>query len=121
MVTRLPLEQKTSGSTPDSPAMRKFFQTIFLFIQPVIKFYWFLFRPASSGVKCIVHYGNEVLLIRNSYGLGLWTLPGGGVKRNESLERAVVREVKEEIGIDIQNPRKCGSLFYDGEYKRNTI
>ncbi len=93
----------------------------FFFIQPIIKFYWFLFRPTTTGVKCILHYGDEVLLIRNSYGLKLWTLPGGGVKQGESLEEAVIREVKEEVGVNIQNPRKCGSTFYDGEYKKNTI
>lgn len=32
----------------------------------------------------------------------LWTLPGGGVEYEESLEAAVVREVKEETGYDIE-------------------
>jgi len=31
-----------------------------------------------------------------------WTLPGGGVEYDESLEAAVVREVKEETGFDVE-------------------
>ena len=31
-----------------------------------------------------------------------WTLPGGGVEYVESLEEAVVREVREETGYDVQ-------------------
>ena len=72
-------------------------------------------------MKCVLRHGNKVLLIKNSYGLKLWTLPGGGVKRNESLMDAVTREVREEVGITINDLRECGSLFNDKEYRRNTI
>src|SRR6202047_1206455 len=49
----------------------------------------------------------NVLLVRQAAGLKLWTLPGGKVKRGESLVRALKREVMEETGLRIQ----VGSLL----------
>jgi 8-oxo-dGTP pyrophosphatase MutT (NUDIX family) len=44
---------------------------------------------------------NGVLLVRQAAGLKLWTLPGGKVKRDESLVRALKREVREETGLRV--------------------
>ena len=43
----------------------------------------------------------SVLLVRQVVGQKLWTLPGGKVKRNESLRRALKREVQEETGLGV--------------------
>ena len=43
----------------------------------------------------------SVLLVRQVVGQRLWTLPGGKVRRNESLKGALKREVREETGLDI--------------------
>jgi 8-oxo-dGTP diphosphatase len=36
---------------------------------------------------------------------GVWGLPGGKLEWGESLEKGAIREVKEETGITISNPR----------------
>lgn len=48
---------------------------------------------------------DEVLLTRNSARgphPGSWTLPGGGVEHGEAPAAAVVREVREETGIEVE-------------------
>lgn len=48
--------------------------------------------------------GISVLLIKRKYApfQGKWALPGGFVKNDESLEKAVSRELEEETGVKIQ-------------------
>jgi len=44
----------------------------------------------------------RVLFVRQVTGLKLWTLPGGKVKRGESLVNALKREVYEESGLRVE-------------------
>lgn len=60
-------------------------------------------RVAAYGLVC----DNEhILLCRISdqfpHFAGYWTLPGGGVEWREHPELAMVREVKEETGLDVR-------------------
>jgi 8-oxo-dGTP diphosphatase len=49
----------------------------------------------------------KILLVRQATGLRLWTLPGGKVKRGESVVKALRRELYEETGLRVQ----VGSLL----------
>jgi len=60
-------------------------------------------RPYLAVSAAIVHDG-RVLIVRRAQppAYGLYTLPGGGVELGETLEQAVIREVREETGLEIE-------------------
>ncbi len=45
---------------------------------------------------------------------GYWALPGGRVDPGETVEQSVVREVKEETGLDVEIVRKIGEYHEIG-------
>ncbi|WP_440118952.1 NUDIX hydrolase [Paenibacillus sp. QZ-Y1] len=46
---------------------------------------------------------SKVLMVRNiDDSSDRWSLPGGAVERDESLDQAAIREAKEETGLDIK-------------------
>jgi 8-oxo-dGTP diphosphatase len=83
--------------------------------------YWFVFRPQTQGVKCVVEHDGRWLMIRNSYGKGHWTFPGGAIARNEARDAAAIREVREEVGVALQNVRSIGSYESNLQYKHDTV
>ncbi len=62
------------------------------------------FTPTFTiGVVIVALCKQGVLLVRKKRGPrgSEWVLPGGGVKRGETLEQAAVRELEEEAGFKI--------------------
>ena len=58
---------------------------------------------------CLVYKNNKVLLQnRVKEDWKGYALPGGHIEPGESVVESVIREVKEETGLDIQNPVLCG-------------
>src|SRR3990170_4509263 len=59
------------------------------------------------GVGAIIVYAGKILLEKrkNEPSKGKWTIPGGLVELGESIEEAVIRETKEETGLDVAEPR----------------
>src|SRR3974390_2637686 len=59
-------------------------------------------RPYLA-VSAAIFRDGRVLIVRRARppAHGLYTLPGGGVELGETLEQAVIREVREETGLEI--------------------
>jgi mutator protein MutT len=95
------------------------------YIIPVIhKFmivYWFIVRPKRNGAKIIISNGKEILFVRHTYSRHFWSFPGGGIESGETPEEAAKRELKEELGLSITELTSLGTIFSNGEFKRDTI
>jgi ADP-ribose pyrophosphatase YjhB (NUDIX family) len=65
---------------------------------------------AQCAVGAIVVRDRSILLVKRDRepARGLWSLPGGRVEAGETLAEAVVREVREETGLDVTVDGLCG-------------
>jgi NAD+ diphosphatase len=64
----------------------------------------------SPAVIVLISRGEELLLARASrFPAGMYGLIAGFVEPGESLEETIVREVREEVGIEIEDIRYFGS------------
>jgi ADP-ribose pyrophosphatase YjhB (NUDIX family) len=58
------------------------------------------------GVGAVIICDGKILLEKRKGepGKGKWSIPGGLVELGESVKTTVVREVKEETGLDVEKP-----------------
>ena len=79
-------------------------------------------RPVL-GVGAIILEGDKILLEKrkNMPSKGKWSVPGGLVELGESVENAVVREVKEETGLDVYAPRLVDVVTYVSMGERGAV
>ena len=72
----------------------------------------------TSVVAAIIKKNNQFLIVqrnRNKH-LGLkWEFPGGKVHENETFQEALLREIKEELNIEINIQRKFAEEKYKDE------
>lgn len=70
-------------------------------------------------VIAIIRKGNKYLLTRRvdldaeekGFGPYVWNLPGGGIQFGEKPEEALIREMKEELGVSIEVKSLLPKLF----------
>jgi 8-oxo-dGTP pyrophosphatase MutT (NUDIX family) len=77
------------------------------------RIYCFIFRPIRMGVRVMMLKEGKVWLVRQTYLRG-WFMPGGGIKKGETLEEAARREAREETGAEL------GELTLMGAYSNFT-
>jgi 8-oxo-dGTP diphosphatase len=64
----------------------------------------------ALATDCVIFHNDAVVLIKRKYDpyKGHYALPGGAVEIGETVEDACRREMREEIGLEIQNLRLIG-------------
>ena len=68
---------------------------------------------------CYIQHAGQTLMIHrikraNDIHLGKWNGLGGKFEPGESPEECVIREVREESGLELRQPRLCGLLIFPG-------
>lgn len=67
---------------------------------------------------CMVCDGKGNVLVQNKKGDRTWhgwNFPGGHVEQGEFVTPSVIREVREETGLTIENPKLCGIKEFQKE------
>lgn len=100
------------------PPIRVAFRTAHL----MLRSYWFVRRPRTSGALAAVWHDGRILMVKNSY-RRQYTLPGGYVRPGEDPRDAASRELREEVRIVL--PGERFELAYHGtkdfEFRRDTL
>ena len=67
----------------------------------------------TVGCGVLIENDKGQLLLQKRSDTGQWCVPGGAMEVGETYEEAAIREIKEEVGIDIQEMDLYG--LYSGE------
>ena len=72
------------------------------------------------AVGVILNDARQILLAKrpaDSHQGGLWEFPGGKVEQGEALAQALIRELKEELGIDVHKNSPLLQVRHDYDDK----
>jgi ADP-ribose pyrophosphatase YjhB (NUDIX family) len=87
-----------------------------------LRCWWMVRRPHTAGVKVVLRRGDDVLLVRHTYGRRAdWDLPGGFINDGEDPQDAVLRELAEEVGLIAQRPIALGTILLRSSGRRDTV
>lgn len=68
------------------------------------------YRMSSHAV--ITNHHGQVLLLKANYADYAWGLPGGGLDVGETIHQALIRECREELGLEVQVKYLSGVYYH---------
>lgn len=86
------------STTPE--IVRRIGKWAYFLLLPLLTVYGLLQKRPRT--RAVIFHNDKILLVKNLLSVQDWTLPGGGVNKNERSSDAVVREVQEEVGIIVK-------------------
>lgn len=67
----------------------------------------------SFGAHAIIFNSvGHVLLLKLTYGNKGWSTPGGSIEPGETIHEALLRECREELGVEVQNVVLTGFYYH---------
>lgn len=66
------------------------------------------------AVAILIEDDKVAVIERHRQGRHYFSFPGGGVDEGETVEQAVVREVEEELGLQVSVERKLADIWFRG-------
>jgi len=86
---------------------RPLHRLLLYFAHAVRVVWWRVAKPRLVDCRVVaLDEAGRVLLVRHSYGSGVWMLPGGGPRRGEGAVEAAMRELREEVGCVLTEARE---------------
>ena len=98
----------------------KALRVAFTALHRLLKLAWFIRRPRTFGAHALAFTPErKVILVKLRYAPG-WRLPGGGRAEQEDPREAILRELREEIGMTAHGRVRLGcELDEDADFKRD--
>ncbi|MBX5470745.1 MAG: NUDIX hydrolase [Thermoleophilaceae bacterium] len=87
----------------------------------ILRVWWRVAKPRARGVRCVLRREERLLLVRHTYGDREWSLPGGRMRPWEQAEATARREMREELGLELERWSALGSFESRRLGKRETI
>lgn len=77
-------------------------------------------KPIPAASALVINEG-KILFVRSSTTQEQWAFPGGKQEKDETPQQTVIREIKEELGLDIKVKGVLGSYIYVSKNRKFDI
>lgn len=116
----LPRRQRVRSGVALKSIIDKALRPVLTAAHHLLKLGWFVRRPRTFGAHALaLTPGRKVILVRLRYAPG-WRLPGGGRSPHEDPRDAILRELREEIGMTSHGAvRLACELEQSQDFKRD--